>query len=314
MVRKYETQEQERKTRPTYWVTVLLIIMLWIIAFKMYFVNYENMHPNLTWAAPGMSQTTEKADGVYLWEETVLASPLAGKVYYPCGTGPVRVATGQIVAKIATETSGIEIRAFQQGYFIAGTDGQEGKWRYSLLWPDLKTLPDTKPVKMHQNGDPVQQGEPVGKLIPQPQTLRFIGLVPATENLKRQTDKNRIRLMMDEADTSSPAEISVSMKEGGNIKFLISLPWFTPAVLKNRRGALVIEKGNEDGAVIPASALTKRHGKNGVFLVRGTRVFFREVEGHPLKDGRFIVTKGINIGDALVEDAGSAKEGRIQIW
>lgn len=314
MVRKYEMQEEERKTRPIYWLAVLLIIMLWVIAFKIYFVSYENMHPDLTWAAPGMSRATEKIDGLYLWEETTLTAPRAGKVYYPSGKGPVRVAFGQVVAKIVTETAEKEIRAFQQGYFIAGTDGREGQWRYSLLWPELKKLPEIAPVKMHEDGDAVGENEPVGKLIPQPQTLRFIGLAPATDNFRTQIEKKRLSLMTDEEDTSLSAEISVSMQQGDKIKFLISLPWFNPAVLQARRGVLTIEKGSEDGAVIPMSALTERHGRKGVFLVRGTRVFFKEVEGHALKDGRYLVTQGVDIGDALVEDAGSAKEGRIQVW
>ena len=49
-------------------------------------------------------------------------------------------------------------------------------------------------------------------------------------------------------------------------------------------------------------------------MIRGARVVFASVSGKTLNGGMFLVTKGISVGDAVVEDAASAREGRIQLW
>ena len=49
-------------------------------------------------------------------------------------------------------------------------------------------------------------------------------------------------------------------------------------------------------------------------MVRGARVVFIPVEGRKLANDKFLVTKGITVGDAVVEDAATAREGRIQLW
>lgn len=314
MVRRYEAEEEKRGSSFVYWLTIILIIMAWVFAFKLYFNNYENLHPDIAWAAPGMNRNIAEAEGVYLWDETLLVAPMAGKVYYPSGTGPVRVAFGQVVAKIVSETGAKEIRAFQQGYFVAGTDGKEGNWRYSLIWPELETLPEVPSVNMIEEGTAVMEKDAVGKLVPQPQDLRFIGLVESETKLKKQLEKKELKYMMDKEDTPAPADVDISAEANGKIKFLAILPCFNADLLLNRRGKIVVETGHEDGAVVPAASVTARHGKTGVFVVQGTRIYFKEIEGHAIEDNRYLVTKGISIGDAVVEDAENAKEGRIQIW
>lgn len=314
MVRRYEEEKEERSGNLIYWLGVILIAVAWVFAFKLYFNNYENIHPDIAWASPGMSKNIATVEGVYLWDETPITAPIAGKVYFPHGKGPVRVAFGQVIAKIVGETSTKEIRAFQQGYFIAGSDSKEGNWRYSLIWPELKELPETNPVKMIEEGTAVEAQTVVGKLVPQPQQVRFIGLVGASSKIKPQLEDKRLHYMMDAGDTSSTADVSIFVEENGKIKFLVTLPAFAPELLLNRRGKIIVETGHENGAVVPQSAITTRHDKTGVFLVRGTRVIFKEVKGHKIENKRFLVTEGINIGDAIVEDAENTKEGRIQVW
>jgi len=65
---------------------------------------------------------------------------------------------------------------------------------------------------------------------------------------------------------------------------------------------------------VPNSAILRKDDRSGVYLVRGTRVVFVPVEGKPADNGKFIITKGISVGDAIVEDASTAREGRIQLW
>jgi hypothetical protein len=315
MVRRYEPEDQKSsRIRPVYWFSVLVIVLIWVFAFKMYFNRYEYMHPDVTWATPGLDKQTERADGVLLWDENVLYAPMSGKVSYPQGTGPVRVIRGAVVAKVSNGASARDIKAQQQGYFIAGTDGHENKWRYSYIWPGSDPFPAAGRVIMAHNGQAVSADHAVGKLIPLPQDLRFVGYAKKSGGVADQLRKKRLRVMMDIDDSVSTAPISISNEFNNKIKFLMTMPWFNDEDILSRKYSLIIETSETEGAMIPQKSVGTKDGTQGVYLVRGSRVIFRPIEGAPVRNGKFLVTKGIFIGDTVVEDASNAKEGRIQLW
>jgi hypothetical protein len=129
-----------------------------------------------------------------------------------------------------------------------------------------------------------------------------------------QIKNETLKVKMDGVDTVSTAEIRVSMKTGRRTKLYLTLPWFQPEVVLSRKYTLIVEAGMTEGAMVPNSAVMKRKESLGVYMVRGSRVVFKPVEGKPADNGKFLVTKGISVGDAIVEDASTAREGRIQLW
>lgn len=314
MVRRYEPEEKGRGIKLAYWLAVLGVAVLWIVAYRMYFNRYEYLHPDVTWAVPGVDSEVVTSDGLLLWTENTITAPFAGRVSYPQGAGPVRVGSGAQIIKLSSGGNVRYIKAPQQGYFVAGYDGSEGKWRYSDIWPGKGPLPDTAKIKMLHDGDEVQAGSVIGKIVPQPQDLRFIGYMKTAGTVDKQLKEQRLRVKMDSDDTISIAEIRVSTTMGDRIKFYITLPWFDPESVLSRRYRLIIEAGRTEGAMIPGISVLKRDSVTGVFRVRGSHVVFTPVEGRFIAGGNFLVTKGIYIGDAIVEDASSAKEGRIQLW
>ena len=141
MVRRFAPEEKKIFLRPGYWVAVVLIIIVWIWAFKLYFERYEYLHPEITWAVPGTDNKTVSVKGVLLWKERLVNANISGVVTYPQGTGPVRVSRGSVIARINSGGTVREIKAYQQGYFVAAVDGKEGIWRYSEIWPDSSAPP-----------------------------------------------------------------------------------------------------------------------------------------------------------------------------
>ena len=87
MVRRYTPEGKKRSFRVAYWLGVAAIIALWIWAFKSYFDRYEYLHPEITWAVPGIDNQIIKVKGLLLWKENVLLSPAAGTLTYPLGKG-----------------------------------------------------------------------------------------------------------------------------------------------------------------------------------------------------------------------------------
>ena len=313
MVRRFE-QEEPRRFRPMYWLMVIFVVIVWIWAFKLYFDRYEYLHPEITWAIPGIDVDLVKISGMLLWKEVTVQAPNEGIVTYPQGTGPVRVGRGSVVARISSGSRVTEIKAYQQGYFLAGLDGMEKSWRYSELWPGFDPLPQPSPLNRLKDGLLVGRGQPVGKLIEQPQELRFIGYSSIVGNVSDQVKNKKLRVKMDGVDTVSAADIRVSTKAGNRIKLYITLPWFQPDAVLSRKYDLIVEAGRTEGALVPQTSVIEREGRPGVYMVRGSRVVFVPVKGKKVHNSMFIITEGVSVGDAVAEDASAAREGRIQLW
>lgn len=313
MVRRFEAGER-RLFGPLYFFAVFAVVVLWVWAFKLYFDRYEYLHPEITWAIPGIDSELVTVKGVLLWKEATLLANSSGVVSYPQGTEPVRVSKGSVVARIISGQNIIEVKADQQGYFVAGLDGFESTWRYPELWPGKDALPEPGKLVAIKDGTLIGKGQPIGKLVEQPQELRFIGYSVISGNIAEQIKEKKLKVKMDGVDTVSTAEIRVSSEIGPSVKFYLTLPWFQPEVLMSRKYTLIIEAGRTEGALVPQSSVFSRDGELGVYLVMGSRVVFTSIKGKPVLNGKFIVTKGISVGDAIVEDASTAREGRIQLW
>lgn len=313
MVRRFE-QEEPKRFSPMYWLMVFFVVVLWIWAFKLYFDRYEYLHPEITWAVPGIDVELVKISGVLLWKEVLIPASAEGIVTYPQGTGPVRVSRGAVVAKITSGNRISEVKAYQQGYFVAGLDGMEQTWRYSEIWPGFQPLPEPGTLNRLKDGLLLGKGQPVGKLIEQPQELRFIGYSRILGNMADQIKNKKLKVKMDGVDTASAAEIRVNTKAENKIKLYLTLPWFQPESVLSRKYTLIVEAGRTEGALVPLSSLTEQDGKRGIFMVRGSRVVFVPVKGKGVDNNMFIITEGVSVGDAVVEDASTAREGRIQLW
>ena len=92
------------------------------------------------------------------------------------------------------------------------------------------------------------------------------------------------------------------------------MPWFPPEFILSRNYTLIVDAGQTEGALVPQSAIIENGGRTGIYMVRGAHVHFVPVEGKKLANNKFLVTKGITVGDAVVEEGAAAREGRIQLW
>ncbi len=311
MVRKFVPEKKSRAFSITYWLGVLVIIVLWVWAFKLYFDRYEYLHPDITWATPGIATQHLKVSGYHLWKENDIRAPVYFVCVYSINSCQLRVPRGAVVARVG----GRDVKAYQQGYFVAGKDGREQGWRYSALWHAKRSeFAAESKLRYFGNGAQVARGQMIGKIAEQPQELRFIGYLPMRGDVAKQLKSERLRVRMDAEDTVTDAEVRVTLKEGGLTKFALAMPWFQPEMLMSRSYELIVDAGQTRGAMIPQSALIKKGGKDGVYMIRGARVVFAPVSGKMLNGGMFLATKGISVGDAVVEDAASAREGRIQLW
>ncbi|MDR3332557.1 MAG: efflux RND transporter periplasmic adaptor subunit [Synergistaceae bacterium] len=297
-----------------YFLSIAAILFAWVYAFRSYFEHYDSLHPEITWAVPWLQSDIVESRGVFLWNETKIISPRAGTVKFPLGTGPVKVQKGVVVARVTAGGSADDIKAPDEGYFLAGLDGLEGNWRYASLWSEEMELPKAPDVKLIKDGESVQKGVGIGKIVQQPQDLRFIGYADLTGNLVEHLASYRVMVKMDALDTPSRAQVRVYEIIGHRAKIYLNMPWFPPDLILSRNYELIIGVGETSGVTIPESAVTIRDGRAGTFVLRGSVSHFSEVKGRTIDGGRFLVTDGLRLGDAVIVDASAAREGRVKLW
>jgi len=298
-------------------IRILLSIAIIGVFSGLYYIwlgNFRNTHPEITRVQPYCFCTEIPLDGVLMWEEEVIFSPFPGKVSYPGGLKPSRVAKGQLLAVIVSGVGKQRIYAPFPCYFVPGLDGKEGLWDYTSLWLGSAALPGEGDFTFFPEGMQVKSKAPIGKVIPLPQDLRLVGYADSHPDLLRDAEKGYLDIKTDPLELPWKSQVRVYRKYGHRVKFYLSLPFFPPQVLLSRKVSYYIYTGERFGASIPETALTLRQGRSGVFRLKGNMVSFYPVEGIPLPEGRIFVEKGLQPGDLILEKAHEAREGRIRFW
>ncbi|MDR1376684.1 MAG: hypothetical protein LBJ22_04160 [Synergistaceae bacterium] len=292
-----------------YYAIVVLLVTAIVEVYLLWLDNYNMLHPEVV-AATAMGYAEElPLEGVLIWDERVIAAPRNGVVTYP-SLLPRRVTKGEPVAAV----DGVAVKADATGYFSPILDGHEGTWLYSRLWPEFSQLPvPNVPESLGENAL-VRKGEPVGKLVPQPQDLRCIAYLDRTLALEQDIARNFIEIKTEPTGKSRQAEVRTSAKRGQKVKIYITLPFFPPEALKARAFFCSVLTGNRQGVAVPHSAVVVREGKLGVLMVQGSITEFIQVEGFPADENNFFIMKGVVPGNVVVLHADKVKEGVVRLW
>lgn len=319
-------------SRLIYYVLFFLILILPVWIYFSWLQSYRLSHPRIIEAAAAGYVEEQPLEGILLWDEQLVYAPQDGVFTYP-SPQPRRVAKGETIAAL----DGFAVRAPYPGYFYPALDGQEGHWVYSRLWPDFAPFPFFKPAVPLGNGIPLRKGDPIGKMVPQPQTLRCITYLDSTPSLERGLKARNavIRIKMEPDGKERRAEV-VAFKaskpvggasqgnspssgrnlegDGDRIKVYLRLPFFPPSLLRSRSFSARVVTENQRGVMVPDSAVVTREGKNVAFILQGNQILQRDVEGFPAGVGNFFIVKGVEPGNKLILDAGNVQGQSQVIW
>ena len=299
-----------------YYVIVVFIIMMGYRVYKLWYENYKLSNPQLIEAISTNYSEEQPLQGILLWDEQLIYAPQDGILTYPAPK-PRYVAKGEILAAL----DGVAVRAPYPAYFYPALDGQEGNWVYPKLWPDFAPFPEFSKASLIENGTFLGRGEPIGKLIPQPQVLRCIAYLDTTPSLARalnSKDTPTIRIRTEFEGKERRAEIVAVKTSGQKLKVYLRLPFFPPNVLSSRRFTASVVTDMQKGVMVPDTAVITREGKNMVFIVNGNSTELHAVEGFPAEDGSFFIEKGVQPGNKLILNADAIifnfKNENLRIW
>lgn len=289
---------------------VVLVVTVGVIKIYFLWLDYYNMlHPEII-EAVAMGYVEElPLSGVLVWDEQLVTAPRDGVLTYPSPL-PRRVSKGEPVAAV----DGIAIKVSAPGYFMPALDGQEGKWVYSRLWPGISQFPEVGRAVPLENGTHLRRGDPVGKLVFQPQDLRCIAYLDRTPALEKDIKLGHVEIKTEPHGKSRRAAVRAFINAGQKIKVYLTLPFFPPSLLRSRTFFCSVVTGDRQGVLLPDTAVLLRDGRLGVLLVKGSITEFTEVEGFPADENNFFITKGILPGNVVVLHADKVKEGVIRLW
>jgi len=306
-------QGRKPNVRWGYWALLAVILAGSASAYLAWWSNFNSMRPEFAVAEPFSIHEKTKARTVLLWSESVLASPLDGAVHYPQGVEPVRVSKDETVAEVISGNRKAVIRAPQSGYFLPGLDGLEGKWNFSDLWPGDGQLPAVSKFRRIGEGSRVGRGDPVGKILPQPQELRAIAYVDAEEAVRRQIGNGILRFSL-AGERPQRATVRAVQDFGPKVKAYLSLPVFPLWIAVSREREFEFYQGEQMGIVLPESAILQKEGKLGVFAFVSGKLEYLPVLGQPLPGSRFLVTSGLRAGDLVLSRAEAGAERKVLLW
>lgn len=296
-------------------VNYSILIIIVVFGYKMYRFWYEayNVSHFQFIEAKSASYTEEQPlEGILLWDEQLIYAPKQGLLTYPTPR-PHIVAKGELLAAL----DGSAVRAPYPAYFYPGLDGQEGSWVYSRLWPDFEPFPEFNSAELIENGTLLRRGDPIGKLIPQPQILRCIAYLDSTPSLVKalSSENKRIRIKTEFEGKERKAEVVAVKSQGQKLKVYLRLPFFPPEAVKSRKFAAAVVTDVQNGVMIPDTAVITREGKNFVFIVKGNTPEPQIVEGFPADERNFFIEKGVEPGNKLILNANSIKDDEnLRIW
>ena len=229
---------------------------------------------------------------------------------------PRMVAKGEILAAL----DGTAVHSPYPAYFYPGLDGQEGNWVYPKLWPEFAPFPEFNNADLIENGTHLRRGrgDPIGKLVPQPQVLRCIAYLdrtPSLERALRKRDNPTIRIRTEYEGKDRKAEVVAVKSSAQKFKVYLRLPFFPPEVLRSRLFTAQVVTDVQKGVMVPDSAVIMRNGKNMIFIVKGNTPELQEVEGFPTGDEEFFIEEGVQPGTKLILNADKINlDENLRIW
>ena len=287
-----------------YFVVVTGLALGVVRGYLIWLRYYSSMRPEIVQATAIDYIEELPLEGVLLWDEEVVSAPGDGVVTY-VSFSPRRVAKGDAIASV----DGRPVKVEAAGYFIPAFDGEEGHWTYSRLWQGISLFPSIKPAVLVSDGAHLFKGQPLGKIVPQPQDLRCIAYLDKTLSLENDVKDGFINIRTESEGKDRKAEVRTYADMGLKYKIYLTLPFFTPELLSSRAFSCIVVTEKRQGVSVPISSVLALDGGNGVLLVKGGVLEFAAVEGHPADGNSFFVTKGLTAGDVVVLQADKNKPG-----
>lgn len=300
---------------------VLLIISIYVIFIAYSFIRDLVVAGlvQVEQVQQGFIQSTVAAEGILVRNEQTVMSPRSGSVKLLATEGE-RVRVGQIVAQVAAasldNSNGVttfNITAPRAGIVSYRVDGLEDVYSYK----NIKELDLTKveTIKAEQaeikSGTQIVEGKPLFRIINNLDPVYIIAKLNAGAALLGNKESFLITPGPDDKKFRAGIVERKFMGKPNQILFKVST--YDNILLGSRKFDFKIITRRYEGNVIPAKAVVKKDGKEGIYTLYKERVKWKAVEvGGKIEDK--VVISGVTPDIKVVLSPEYVKEGYPLKW
>ncbi|MDK2871226.1 MAG: hypothetical protein PWQ16_578 [bacterium] len=291
-------------------VTLVVFSLIIVIAAVLFYLRVESVSqpPKVSTLGIKLENVEEYVEGkaFVFCKSSLVVSPASGKVEWIKGNGD-RVRRGSVVAKVG----GKVVLAESSGILLHGIDELSGIWNLESVWQEGKLTPFFGESKVIRNGTRVEAGLPIGE-------IRDNLLIRLVLELKREDfyadwlDKKRISIFFPSFGREEESTLEDVKPVGNKLLLLLSFTGWDD-IVKFRTVDVRLVKRKFMGAIIPVNAIIIKEGKSGVYMVRGGRVFFREIKFRELSSA-LAVTSDLKEGERIVIEPDKVSGGAFIRW
>ena len=310
----------KRNPRQIFRKLVLLIITVYVV-----YLSYGFIHDLLVTRLAkfeqiqqGVIQTSVPVKGILVRNETVVPAPRSGKLKIIIPEGE-RVRVGQVVAQVVATSleskSGEKVfnltapRAGIANYHMDGLEEVYSPQNIKEL--DLKKIETLKSVPGETlAGSQVEEGKPVLKIV---NNLAPLFIIATTEQVSKLLVKETPMsfLMYFGSDEKDISRITLLEKDfsANHNRMLFSLSNYSEKLMVARTVDFNIITARYEGFVVPARAIVRKDGRDGIYTVYKERVKWKKILicGQV---GEKVVVSGVTPDIKVILSPEYVKEGR----
>lgn len=265
---------------------VLLIISIYVVIVAYAFIRDLVVASlvQVEQVQQGIIQSTVAAEGILVRNEKTVSSPRSGTVKLIAADGE-RVRVGQVVAQVAVasleNSNGVtlfNITAPRAGLVSYRVDGLEGVYSYKNLKElDLSKVETLKSETVEiKSGSQVVEGKPLFRIINNLDPVYVI--TKLKDGAVLPGEKESFLINPGPEDKVFKAGIIERKFLGKPNQILLKVSNYDSTLLGGRKFNFKIITQRYEGNVIPAKAVVKKDGKDGIYTVYKERVKWKAVE------------------------------------
>jgi len=267
---------------------------------------------------PGVIQIKVPAKGILVRDETVINAPRNGVLRVIAHEGE-RVRVGAVLAQVVvpsleskTGETVFDIVTPRAGVVSFHVDGLENVYSpNNLMELDLNKIDTIKTVIRNITpGSQVEEGKPICKIV---NNLAPINVLAVTEEAldfpnKSQRSKVEISLINNDKQVYQAVLMEKAFRGKPN-QILLSLEDFNDYLMSARQQDFNLTTVRYEGYIVPAGAIVRKEGKDGIFTIYKERVKWKNVKIEGSYQEKVVIS-GITPNIKVITHPEYVKEGR----
>lgn len=267
---------------------------------------------------PGVVQVTVPIKGILVRDETVINAPRNGILKVVAREGE-RVRVGAVIAQVVvasldskTGETVFNIVAPKAGVVSYYSDGMENVYTpKNLTELDLNKIDTIKSVlRNFMPGNQVEEGKPVCKIVNNLAPVTIMAVANEPLKFPGSTQRSTVKISLSNNDKQVYQGVLLDKAFRGKAnQILFSLDNYDGNLMIARKQDFSLTTARYEGYIVPAGAIVRKEGKDGIFTIYKERVKWKNVKIEGIYQEKVVIS-GLTPDIKVISHPEYVKEGR----